>query len=69
MKDLIEVFRMDEIKPKTRARIIVKLGRLINEEYRSNITEPLVAELVYILDPHNEIFKLGTFCAHVEELQ
>lgn len=57
MKDLIEVFRMNEIDPKTRARIIIKLGHGINNQYGSNITEAIVYELVSILDPENEILK------------
>ena len=57
MKDLIEVFRMTEIDSKVRARIIIKLGSAINHEYASNITEPLVFELVSILDSENPILK------------
>lgn len=55
MKDLIEVFRMNEIDSKTRAKIIIKLGNAINAEYSMNITEPLVLELVKVLDPENPI--------------
>jgi hypothetical protein len=54
MKELIEVFRMVEIEPKTRARIIIKLGRAINDKMGMNLTEPLVYELVNLLDPENE---------------
>lgn len=57
MKELIDVFRMNEIDPKTRARIIIKLGKAINYEYGSNLTEGIVFELVSILDPENEILK------------
>ena len=55
MKELIEVFRMTEIDSKTRVKIIIKLGRAINDQMGMNITEPLVYELVMILDPENEI--------------
>lgn len=55
MKSLIEVFRMTEVSAKTRAKIIIKLGNAINHEYAANVTEPLVWELVNILDPENKI--------------
>jgi len=65
MKSLIEVFRMTEVSNKVRANIIVKLGRAINDEYGMNITEPLVAELVYQLDAEHEIFKNEMYLKHV----
>ena len=55
MKSIIDVFRMEEVSKETRAKIIVKLGRAINDQYAMNITEPLVYELVSILDPANNI--------------
>ena len=55
MKELIEVFRMNEIQAQTRAQVIIKLGNAINDEFSLNITEPLVYELVKILDPDNKI--------------
>jgi hypothetical protein len=54
MKDLIEVFRMNEISIKARCRIIIELGNAINHEYGTNITEPLVYELVKQLDNDNK---------------
>jgi hypothetical protein len=57
MKELIEVFRMVEIDSKVRAKIIIRLGRLINDQFGSNITEPIVFELVSILDSENPILK------------
>jgi hypothetical protein len=57
MQSLIEVFRMEEVRPKTRASIIIKLGKAINDQYAMNITEPLVYELVKQLDPDNEEIK------------
>jgi hypothetical protein len=48
---------MEEVKPKTRASIIIKLGHAINAKYAMNITEPLVFELVKELDPDNEQIK------------
>ncbi len=61
MNALIEVFRMDEIDSKTRAKVIIKLGAVINHQYASNVTEPLVYELVKILDPKSKIFKDENF--------
>lgn len=55
MKSIIDVFRMDEVSKKTRAKIIIKLGRAINDQYAMNVTEGLVFELVSTLDPDNEI--------------
>lgn len=49
MNALIEVFRMKELSIETRIKIIEKLGVLINEQYSSNITEPIVKELVNAL--------------------
>ena len=57
MKEIIEVFRMNEIDPKTRAKIIVKLGRAINDQMGMNITESIVYELVGLLDSENPILK------------
>ena len=57
MHDLIEVFRMSELSGVTRARVIIKLGRAINDTYAMNITEPLVYELVKLLDDNNPILK------------
>lgn len=42
MKAIIDVFRMEEVSKETRAKIIIKLGRAINDEYAMNITEGLV---------------------------
>lgn len=55
MESLIQVFRMTEIDPKVRAKVIIKLGDTINFQHAYNITEPLVYELVKILDPENAI--------------
>jgi hypothetical protein len=65
MKSLIEVFRMTEVSKKVRANIIVKLGIAINDQYAMNITQPLVAELVYQLDAEHEIFKNEMYLKHV----
>ena len=65
MQSLIDVFRMTEVSNKVRANIIIKLGRAINAEYAMNITEPLVAELVYQLDAQHEIFINEMYLKHV----
>lgn len=57
MKELIEVFRMNEISPKVRAGIIIRLGQAINNQHGMNLTEALVYELVSILEPENKILK------------
>jgi hypothetical protein len=55
MNALIEVFRMEEVSKETRIRLLKKLGNLINCKYASNVTEPLVYELVLLLDPNDKI--------------
>lgn len=57
MKELIEIFRMNELSKETRTRLIIKLGRAINNEMGGNFTESIVYELVSILDPQNEILE------------
>ena len=52
---LIDIFRMNEISSKVRANLIIKLGNAMNHEMGSNITEPIVYELVLILDKNNKI--------------
>lgn len=54
MKEIIEVFRMNEVSVEVRCRIIIQLGKAINFQYGANITEPLVYELVKQLDPQNQ---------------
>ena len=55
MESLIQVFRMEEISWITKIRILKQLGISINHQYGSNITEPLVYELVLALNPNDEI--------------
>ena len=55
MKSIIDVFRMDEITPNTRIKILIKLCHAVNAEHGMNICEPLVYELVMQLNPtYNE---------------
>jgi len=65
MKELIEVFRMDEVSKETRAKIIIQLGNCINEEHGANVTEPLVYELVMQLDPTNKIINETRYTRHL----
>jgi hypothetical protein len=57
MNAIIDVFRMTELSPLTRANVIVKLGDAINNQYGMNITEPLVYELVAQIYPDHERLK------------
>lgn len=57
ISSLIEVFKMNEISPEVRADIIVKLGHAINYEFASSVTEPIVYELVKLLNPDHKILK------------
>lgn len=64
MKELIEIFRMEEIKKETRARLIIKLGRGINDQMGTNLTEAVVYELVSILEPTNKILQEDHYLFH-----
>lgn len=66
MNALIDVFRMKEISEKQRAKIIIELGKAINNQYGGNITECLVYELVKILNPSNKILKDENYLYHVK---
>lgn len=55
MNEIIAVFRMEEISKKQRAKVIIKLGRCLNDQMAMNWTEGIVYELVSILDPDNQI--------------
>ena len=67
MKAIIDVFKMDEISPKKRASVLIKLGNAINYEYSANVTEPLIFELVSILDPSNPILKDDKFLKRAKQ--
>lgn len=55
MESIIQIFRMTEISVQARIRIIMTLGKAINMQYGSNLTEELVYELVLQLDPNHKI--------------
>ena len=61
-----DIFRMTEVNPKTRAKIIIQLGRAVNHELASNCTEALVFELVSVLDPENKILSDNFYKQFVE---
>lgn len=46
ISSIIEVYRMKEIAPLTRANIMIALGQAINDEYSMNITDELIGELL-----------------------
>ena len=55
MKELIEIFNMEQVSKITRANTIINLGTFINEKYQVNLTEPIVIELVAILVPNHKV--------------
>lgn len=66
MKELIEVFRMNEVSIEARCRIIIQLGHAINAEFGMNLTEPLVYELVKQLDPKNKDVETEHYKRHIK---
>lgn len=69
MRELIEVFRMTEISIPVRCKIIIQLGRAINDERGMNITEPLVYELVKCLDPDNRDVETEHYLNMLEKIK
>ena len=55
MKELLDVYKMSEVSVQTRVSLIIKIGKFLNDQYGMNISEPLVYELVELLDPAHEI--------------
>ena len=49
MKELFEVFRMEELSVETRIKVMNILGEALNWEHGSNWTEDIRAELIAIL--------------------
>jgi len=52
---LFDIYRASEIKPETRISLIKKMGGAINNSVGMNLTEPLVYELVLLLDANDPI--------------
>lgn len=57
MKELIDVFRMEEISAEVRAYMIIELGKFVNMRYSTNVSEPLVYKLVSMLSPNHRILE------------
>ena len=55
MKELLEIFKMEEVSVAARIRLLKKFGRKINDENSANLTEEVVYELVLLLDPDDPI--------------
>ncbi len=69
ISSLIEVYRMNEIAPVTRANVIVKLGEAINNALGGNITEPLVFELINLMIGESDYTpEVKRFMAHYSNL-
>lgn len=54
VSSIIEVYRMVELSPITRVKIMTKLGKAINDEFSMNLTEDIVVELVRTLPVNKE---------------
>lgn len=53
---LIDVYKMTEVSVEARIRLLHALGEIVNYELGTNATEPLVAELVDLLNSNNAPF-------------
>jgi hypothetical protein len=50
MKEIMEIFRVPELSIETKIKVIIKLGRALNDQMGMNWTDEIVAELVSILE-------------------
>ena len=66
VSSLIDVFRMNEISPEVRERIIRRLGFAINDSFGMNLTEELVCELVLALNPSSKIKEEEHYARYVK---
>lgn len=57
IRTLFDIFREESLPVEVRIRLINRFGTAINNELASNITEPIVYELVKQLDPDHDILK------------
>jgi F0F1-type ATP synthase beta subunit len=55
MQELIEIFKMENLNKENKIKIIKEIGIFINEQFKNNVSEGLVIELVLALDPENNI--------------
>jgi hypothetical protein len=67
MRDLVEIYRMTELSVEVRCRLIVKVGQLVNYQYGANVTEPIVHELLALLDSSHPLLKEEVFCKLAKE--
>lgn len=67
MQAIIDIYRMTEVSPKTRAKIMISLGKAINYQFASNCTEGLVYELVKSIDPDNKILADEHYLLYAED--
>ena len=65
MESLITVFRMSEVSKEAREKIIIQLGHAINGQFGMNLTEPLVFELVSVLNPDSKILSDPHYLKHI----
>jgi hypothetical protein len=54
ISSIIEVYRMTELRPITRANIMIRLGNAINDANSMNLTGDLVGELLLTLPVNRE---------------
>lgn len=66
MEELITIYKMDDIKIDTRINLLIKVGDLINYKYASNVTEPVVIELIKLLNPDYDFSKHGNLKMFLE---
>lgn len=70
ISSIIEVFRMQEITPLTRGKILIKLGFAINHEMCGNITERLINELLIALNLDKSSCKeVKEYIEHLETMK
>ena len=66
MKELLEIFNMDELKVETRKRLLKKMGEIINYKYAANICEPIIEELTNILESKNNNTSEFILCSAIQ---
>lgn len=54
---LVDIYKIENINPVTKANLLIELGRAINDEYSMNLTGDLVAELIATLPVNREQLK------------
>lgn len=67
MESIIQIFRMRELSIEARIKIMKSLGTAINNQFGANVTEPLIYELVLVLDPANDIKTNDHYLAYIKD--